>query len=211
MTYPEHRTLHAGSGAESDGHGLVLRIPLGQAPSLHPLRRRQAAQSRSDRLSLVRIRRFRLRARVGIAMGANRAVAPFVRGLPWYYGPVRLPVSVHRRRTPEGFPTRPAASEAMGGHGISRFPRTVFPRMHGVSDRAGSQSVSRWRRRGCGLPPSPTASAPRSVFSRLNTQPARTPVYASPRPYGSSRQDSGPSWLARPSTYDSFIHYTLPV
>jgi hypothetical protein len=32
----------------------------------------------------------------------------FVRRLPQYYAAVRLPLSVHHRRTPLGFPTRPA-------------------------------------------------------------------------------------------------------
>jgi len=66
----------------------------------------------------------------------------------------------------------------------------VLPGMLGVSDRAGSRGVSRWRRAGCGLPPFLTASAPRSgrpfrggrVISRLNTRPVRSPVNASPPP-----------------------------
>jgi len=40
MTYPNLRIWHAGSGTVSDGHVLVVRIPLGQTPSLHPLRGR---------------------------------------------------------------------------------------------------------------------------------------------------------------------------
>ncbi|MBU0641457.1 MAG: hypothetical protein KKB50_21565, partial [Planctomycetes bacterium] len=49
------------------------------------------------------------------------------------------------------------------------------------------------------------------LLSRLNTRPARTPVNASPTPLRTPTHDSGPSWAANPSTYDSFIHYTLPV
>ena len=30
-------------------------------------------------------------------------------------------------------------------------------------------------------------------------------------PSRAAPQDSGPLWVASPSTYDSFIHYTLPV
>jgi len=59
--------------------------------------------------------------------------------------------------------------------------------MRGVSDRAGSRGVSRYRRTGCGLPHLLTASAPRSDLSRLDGRPARSPVNASPRPCGSSR------------------------
>jgi len=48
-------------------------------------------------------------------------------------------------------------------------------------------------------------------ISRLNTRPARTPVNASPVSLRTPTHDSGPSWAANPSTYDSFIHNTLPV
>lgn len=179
MTYPNLRTWHAVSGTVSDGHVLVVQIPLDQAPSLRPLR---------DRLPGV------------------------VRGLRRYYGPVRLPVSVHHRRASLDFPTRPATPSAAGGHGISRFSREVLPYMHGVSDRAGSPSISRYRCSGCGLPLLLTASAPRrKLLSRLNTRPARTPVNASPLPSRATTHDSGPLWAANPSTYDSFIHYTSPV
>ena len=68
------------------------------------------------------------------------------------------------------------------------------------------------RRPGCGLPPPPTASAPQSnCRSRLDTRPARTPVNASPPPLRATMHDSGPPWVAIPSTYDSSIHNTLPV
>jgi hypothetical protein len=179
MTYPNLRTWHAVSGTVSDGHVLVVQIPLGQAPSLRPLRGR---------------------------------LPDVVRGLRRYYGPVRLPMSVHHRRVSLDFPTRPATSSAAGRHGISRFSREVFPYMHGVSDRAGSSSISRYRCSGCSLPPLLTASAPRrECLSRLNTRPARSPVNASPLPSRATTHDSGPLWAANPSTYDSFIHYTSPV
>src|SRR5207249_3816250 len=68
--------------------------------------------------------------------------------------------------------------------------------------------VLRWRRPGCGLPPTPTASASRrEALSRLNTRPARTPVNAS----RTAAHDSGPVWVARPSPYDSLIRNTSPV
>lgn len=47
---------------------------------------------------------------------------------------------------------------------------------------------------------------------RLNTRPARPTVHASSPPSRGATPDSGPLWVANPSTYDSFvIHYTLPV
>jgi hypothetical protein len=110
------------------------------------------------------------------------------------------------------FPTRPGAPSASGKPGISRFPSEVFPRVHGVSDRAGSPSISRWRWNRCCLPPLLTASAPRRhLLSRLNTRPACTPVNASTLPSRAAPHDSGSAWVASPSPYDSFIHFTSPV
>ena len=135
-----------------------------------------------------------------------------VRRLLRYFGSVRLPLSVHHRRVSLDFPTRPEALTAPGGQGISRFPRKVLPYVHGVSDRAGPRCTSPYRCIGCCLPLSPTASASRSkVLTRLNTRPIRSPVHASTPPSRAAPQDSGPLWVASPSTYDSFIHYTLPV
>ena len=87
-----------------------------------------------------------------------------------------------------------------------------------VSDRAGSESVSRLRRLQSRLPLSSTASAPRSghrlrdggSISRLHTWPARTPVNASPAPLRTTMHDSGSVWVATPSLYETFIHNTLP-
>ena len=210
LTYPLQRTERA-RPAQCPGRVLLVRIPFGQAPFLHPLRGPVAAGRRDRRFSLGCIRRFRLRARVGFTIAAPPAAAPvLVRGVPRYYGPVRLPSSVHRRRTSLDFPTRPAAPSATGEAGISRLPRKVFPYVPGVCDRAGSRSASRYRRPGCGLPPPPKASAPRSnLVSRLDTRPARTPVNASPPLLRATAHDSGPPWVAIPSTYDSLIHNNL--
>src|SRR5437870_13909561 len=49
------------------------------------------------------------------------------------------------------------------------------------------------------------------ITSRLNTQPTRSPVNASPRGLLLATHDSVPYWLARPLAYESFIHYNLPV
>src|ERR671918_231214 len=131
-----------------------------------------------------------------------------VRRLRGYYGPVRLPLPVHRRRVSMDFPTRPAGPSPTGRQGLSRFSREVCPGMHGVSDRAGLHRVLPLRRVGYGLPPSSTASASRRSFlSRLYTRPARTPVNAS----RTAAHDSGPVWAANPSPYDSCIRNTSPV
>ncbi len=178
FTYPLQRTARA-VPVLRPGRVLLARVPFGQAPSLHPLRRR---------------------------------LPSVVRRLRRYYGPVRLPLAVHRRRASTDFPTRPASPSPTGGQGLSRFSREVRRCVHGVSDRAGLRSVLPWRHPGCGLPPSSTASASRrSLLSRLNTRPARSPVNASRSPSRTPAHDSGPVWVATPSPCDSFIHYTSPV
>jgi hypothetical protein len=91
--------------------------------------------------------------------------------------------------------------------------------MHGVSDRARSGHTLRWRCTRCCLPLSSTAAASRSTcrlrsgacISRLNTRPVRSPVNASTPPSRAAPHDSGPLWFAIPSTYETFIHNTLPV
>ena len=198
LTYPLQRTVHAILPARCPGRVLLARIPFGQAPFLRPLRGPRTTGRRGRRCSLGCVRRFRLRARVGFTIAAPPAAAPvLVRGFPRYYGPVRLPSSVHRRRTSLDFPTRPAAPSATGEAGISRLPRKVFPYVPGVCDRAGSRGALRYRRPECGLPRPPTASAPRSnLLSRLDTRPARTPVNASPPPSRATAHDSGPPWVA---------------
>ncbi len=185
LTDPLQRTVRV-APALRPGRVLLARIPLGQPPFLHRLRRRSPG---------------------------------FVRRLPRYYGAVRLPPTVHHRRASLDFPMRSADPLSTDGWGTSRFPRKVLPSVHGVSDRAGAEDASRYRRPRCGLPLISTASAPRGThrspgrawFSRLNTRPARSPVNASSLPLRTTPHDSGPVWVATPSPYDSFIHYTLPV
>jgi hypothetical protein len=135
-----------------------------------------------------------------------------------HYGPVRLPISVHRRLRSFDCPTRSVHLAITEADGISRFPSKVHPYMRGVFDRAGSQDVLPGRRPECCLPPISRTSAPRSnpprggaLISQLNTQPARSPVNASPETLRTPMHDSGPMWLARPSMYKTFIYNTLPV
>src|SRR5216683_1462233 len=143
----------------------------------------------------------------------RRRLPDLVRRLHRYYGTVRLPELVHRRRTSLDFPTRPAAPSAAGELRASRFSCEVFPYVHGVCDRAGPGRISRYRCARWCLALISTASASRSVpsLSRLNTRPARTPVNASTLPLRATSHDSGPLWVASPSTCDSFIHNTSPV
>ena len=56
-----------------------------------------------------------------------------------------------------------------------------------------------------------SVGVPRVLFSRLNTQPMRTPVNASPKPSRVSAHDSGTVWFARPSLAETCTLYSLPV
>ena len=135
----------------------------------------------------------------------------FVHRLRWYYAAVRLPAAVHHRRTSLDFTMRPNRCR-LGDCRISRFSRKLLPCMPGVLDRAGYHRASPKRHAGCCLPPAPTESASRvRLLSRLNTLPALAPVNASPSPLRAPPHDSRSLWLARPLTYDSFIHCNLPV
>ena len=192
LSYAIERGSHVVCPHRSAGHARRDGISLGPPPSLHHLRH------------------------------LGSCTRSFVRQLLRYYAAVRLPTPVAHRRTPLGFTMRSAfvaSQRDAEGRGISRFPSKVFPRVRGVCDRAGSGAASPMRQRRCGLRLISTASAPRTsrtkrcgaCITRLNTRPARPPVNASPTPLRLLTHDSGPPWLAKPSTYDSFIHNTLPV
>src|SRR5271167_857308 len=184
LTYPLERAVHTVPALCPECVAFE-RVPLGPAPSLHRLRSHSFG---------------------------------FVRRLHRYYGSVRLPISVHRRLRSFDCPTRSADLAITEADGISRFPSKVHPYMRGVFDRAGFRDVLPWRRLGYCLPPLSRTSAPRSnpprggaLISQLNTQPARSPVNASPATLRTPMHDSGPMWLARPSMYKTFIYNTLPV
>jgi hypothetical protein len=135
----------------------------------------------------------------------------FVRRLRQYYAAVRLPAPVHHRRTSLDFTMRPTRAR-LGSRRISRFSRKLFPCLPGVSDRAGYQRPLPMRSVDYCLPHSLTGSASRTKPLFAAQYPAGTsPVNASPNGLLRMTHDSGPLWLARPLTYDSFIHYNLPV
>ena len=48
-------------------------------------------------------------------------------------------------------------------------------------------------------------------LSRLNGWPMRPPVNASPRPSRATAHDSGPMWIATPSSQETCTLYSLPV
>jgi hypothetical protein len=92
-----------------------------------------------------------------------RRIARFVRGLLRYYGSVRLPAAVRRRRArldSRRGPRRHFLSPGPGG-GISRFLLARLVYVRGVFDHAGPEHRSRWRDTPCCLPLDARASAPR--------------------------------------------------
>ena len=159
---------------------LLKQIPLGQLPSLHPLR---------------------------------NPLMDLVRRLPGYYGVVRLPMTAHHRLVSSDFPMRPPFPCEQRQSWDLPIP------VQGVSVRATGSTTAQ------GPCASRAIDAHRVAFrhvhgvctldsrtiSRLNTRPTRTPVNASPGPSRAPAHDSGPTWLAMPSSYDSFIHNTPPV
>ncbi len=181
--YRRESPWHPSTPAQCPVGATLLSMPRSWPSSLHLLRRQQVRTT-----------------------GVVPMAETLVRELPRYYGAIRLPTIVHHRRPSGDFPMRPAARCRAGGGGISRFPSKVRTNMRGVSDRAGSRCASRYRHIRCGLPQSPTRSAPqRKCLSRLNTQPARPPVNASrPGLPTGLAHDSGTLWVATPSTFKTF-------
>src|SRR6516164_2862569 len=68
-----------------------------------------------------------------------------------------------------------------------------FPDVHGVYDYAGPPNSSRCRCWACGLPRSVQRRRPDCKFSKLDTQPILSPVYASLDTSQRPAQNSGPS------------------
>jgi hypothetical protein len=66
-----------------------------------------------------------------------------------------------------------------------------LPDVSGVYDYAGPIGNSRYRPRPYNLPPKQKRRRPDCIFSELNTQPACTPVYASPCTSRCPTQNSG--------------------
>src|ERR1700724_3441184 len=141
------------------------------------------------------------------------------------------PTSVARRRSPasqllwRGLTSHARASPASAHHlpdadqgatalarrEISRFPdkerthmlgSTTAPGRPGARDDAPGHVAFRSKH---------SVGAPGVVFSRLNTQPMRTPVNASPTPSRGPTHDSGTVWFATPSLGETCTLYSLPV
>src|SRR4029077_11650238 len=129
------------------------------------------------------------------------------------------PASVARRRSPasqllwRGLTSRPRASPAsahhlpdagqnlliLAGGEISRFPSKELTHMLGSTTAPGRPSARAGAPSHVAFHSTHSVGVPEILFSRLNTQPMRTPVNASPRPSRASAHDSG----------DSVVRYTL--
>ena len=124
-----------------------------------------------------------------------------------------------------GLTSRPRASPAsahhlpdagqflliLAGDEISRFPCKELTHMLGSTTapvRPGARAGAPVR---VAFHSMHSVGVPRVLFSRLNTQPMRTPVNASPKPSRVSAHDSGTVWFARPSLAETCTLYSLPV
>ena len=140
------------------------------------------------------------------SLSSARVLLKGVRRVPRYYTTVRLPGVVHQRLASLDFPLRPAmAPSATGDLRLSRFPRKVFPRMSGVSDRVEPVPHSRQASRPANVWDSVAfcafdhMGAPELIrISRLHTRPAGSRINASPTELLLPVHDSGPIGFANP-------------
>ena len=144
------------------------------------------------------------RSAIALAM---LAVANFVRGLRRYYGSVRLPASVHHRRTSLDFSMRPTAPSAWT-HGSPGSRAGCFRACLGsltardtnVPCHSGALVVA--------FPFLQQGRHPDTSVFRGSIPSLHFPLSTLRRGPCATTHDSGPLWLASPLTYDSFIHYT---
>src|SRR6516225_6211855 len=94
---------------------------------------------------------------------------------------------------------------------ISRFPRKELAHMLGSTTAPGRPGARAGAPGHVAFHSKHSVGVPRVLFSRLNTQPMRTPVNASPIPSRTSAHDSGTVWFARPSLAETCTLYSLPV
>jgi hypothetical protein len=135
---------------------------------------------------------------------------PLVRLFLRYYGSVRLPTSVHRCRAPLRFTARPSLFGQTGDLPVPM--QKASRRAQGLRPRGANTLLALTKRIVLPSMQVDAVGAPvLNLFSRLNAWPAFFPVNASPVPLRTPAHDSGPMWLAKPSSYGTFIHCFLPV
>jgi len=98
-----------------------------------------------------------------------------------------------------------------GSTSISRFPHKELTHMLGSTTAPGRPGARDDAPVHVAFRSMHSVGVPGVLFSRLNTQPMRTPVNASPTPSRVSPHDSGTVWFARPSLRETCTLYSLPV
>jgi hypothetical protein len=158
---------------------------------------------------------FSLAGRLPSTPSSSGSLPAFVRALPRYYATVRLPRNMHADVRLLAFSDRPAPGQRRASLGSPGSRAWSFQPCLG-SRPAGLRPVHRR------LKLSPTAVWPSvdqdnvgtrevSMISEFHTQPACTPVNASPASLRPPAHDSGSGRFATPSLRGSFIRDSKPV
>jgi hypothetical protein len=138
------------------------------------------------------------------------AAHAFVRALLRYYKPVRLPAVVHRGRAPSGFSARTAPTGRGQRRDLPGSVQDVSMRAWGLRPRGVRTLLAMAK---CPMLPSTSGNGvgtPNAKLSRLNTQPASSPVNACQTASRPPSHDLGAVWFATPSLLETFTPYTLP-
>ena len=106
---------------------------------------------------------------------------------------------------------RARACLSLAGDEISRFPGKELTHMLGSTTAPGRPGARARAPVRVAFHSTHSVGVPEVLFSRLNTQPMRTPVNASPKPSRISAHDSGSVWFATPSLEETCTPYSLPV
>src|SRR5207344_2941944 len=94
---------------------------------------------------------------------------------------------------------------------ISRFPRKERLHMPGSLTTPGRPNARDDAPRRLAFHDLHGVGTQNRKLSRLNGWPMRSPVNASPKPSRATAHDSGPMWIATPSSQGTCTLYSLPV
>ena len=135
----------------------------------------------------------------------------FVRALLRYYELVRLPAVVHRGRTPIGFAARTLPTGQGQRQDLPGSVQRASVRAWGLRPRGVRAHLAMAMRAMLLSELGNVVSTPDCKLSRLDGQPAHSPVNACRKTLGPDRHDSGSVWFAIPSLYETFIRCSLPI
>src|SRR5258707_4873749 len=108
-------------------------------------------------------------------------------------------------------PDADQGATALARREISRFPGKERTHMLGSTTAPGRPGARDDAPVHVAFRSMHSVGVPGVLFSRLNTQPMRTPVNASPSPSRGPTHDSGTVWFATPSLEETSTLYSLPV